>query len=151
MPKIIEGKIVAKGMRFGIVASRFNAEITERLLRGTEGFFREKKVPPAQVKVVWVPGAFELAGAAARMAHSGKYQAIVVVGCILQGETSHHQYLSQATVTGGMMAGALTGVPVTCGVITAQSWKLVLARSQPKGVNRGREAAQAAWQLVNRG
>ena len=134
--------------RFGIVASRFNAEITERLVRGAIGFFREKKVPAAQVKVVWVPGAFELAGAVTRMARSDKYQAIVAVGCILQGETSHHRTLSQATVTGVMMAGILTGVPVTCGVITAQSWKLALNRSQPKGLNRGREAARAAWELA---
>ena len=137
--------------RFGVVASRFNTEITERLVKGAAGFFREKKVPAAQIKVVWVPGAFELAGAAARLARGGKYHAIVAVGCILQGETSHHQILSQATVTGVMMAGIWTGVPVTCGVITAQSWKLALARSQPKGVNRGREAARAAWQLANRG
>jgi len=118
-------------------------------VRGALGFFREKKMPPAQVKVVWVPGAFELAGAAARMARSGRYQAIVAVGCILEGETSHHRTLSQATVSGVMMAGVLTGVPVTCGVITAQSWKLALARSQPKGLNRGREAARAAWALTH--
>ncbi len=137
--------------RFGIVASRFNSEITERLVRGALDFFKEKKVPSAQVKVVWVPGAFELAGAAARMARSGKVQAIVAVGCILQGETSHHRILSQATVSGVMLAGLLTGVPVTCGVITAQNWKLAMDRSKPKGLNRGREAAQAAWEMANHG
>ena len=94
-----------------------------------------------------VPGAFELAGAAARMARTGRYRAIVALGCILEGETPHYRYLSQATLTGVMMAGILTGIPVTCGVITARTWKLALARSQPSGLNRGREAAEAAWGL----
>ena len=140
---------VPKGSRFGIVASRFNAEITDRLLKGALALFREKRVPRGQVKVVRVPGAFELAGAASRMAKAGKYKAIVALGCILEGETPHYQYLSQATLTGVMMAGLLTGIPVTCGVITAPTWKLALARSQPKGLNRGREAAEAAWELAH--
>ena len=139
----------AKGSRFGIVASRFNPEITDRLLQGALGLFRQKGIARTQVRVVRVPGAFELAGAAARMAGSGRYKAIVVLGCILEGETPHYRYLSQSTLTGVMMAGILTGVPVTCGVITVRDWKLALDRSQPKGLNRGREAAKAAWELVH--
>ena len=137
----------AKRSRFGIVASRFNQEITDRLLQGALESFREKQGPRPRVDVVRVPGAFELAGAATRMAKTGRYKAIVAIGCILEGETPHHRYLSQATLTGVMMAGVLTGIPVTCGMITARSWKLALARSQPRGLNRGREAAQAAWEL----
>ena len=137
----------SKRSRFGIVASRFNQEISDRLLQGALESFREKQVPRSRVDVVRVPGAFELAGAAARMARTGRYRAIVALGCILEGETPHYRYLSQATLTGVMMAGILTGIPVTCGVITARNWKLALARSQPRGLNRGREAAEAAWGL----
>ena len=132
--------------RFGIVASRFNPEITDRLTRGAVDFLRGKR---AEVEVVKVPGAFELPQRAAKMAATGRYRAIVAVGCILEGETPHHRYLSQATLTGLIVAGALSGVPVTCGVVTAGSWKLALARSQAKGLNRGREAAQAAWEMAN--
>lgn len=128
-----------------MVASRFNSEITGRLAQGASDFLRKKK---AKVDVVRVPGAFELPRAALRMASTGRYRAIVAVGCILEGETAHHRYLSQAVVSGLALAGVLGKVPVTCGVITARSWKLALARSQPKGLNRGREAAEAAWKMV---
>ena len=82
------------------------------------------------------------------MASTGRYRAIVAVGCILEGETSHYQHLSQAALSGLALAGVLSGVPITSGLITARSWKLALARSQPKGTNRGREAAEAAWEMV---
>ena len=95
-----------------------------------------------------MPGAFELPQKAAKMASSGRYRGIVAVGCILEGETPHHRYLSQATLTGLIVAGVTSGVPVTSGVITAGSWKLALARSQAKGLNRGREAARAAWEMA---
>ncbi len=101
--------------------------------------------------VVKVPGAFELPHRALRMASTGRYRAIIAVGCILEGETAHHRYLSQAALSGLALAGVLSGVPVTCGVITARSWKLALARSQPKGLNRGREAAEAAWEMARNG
>ncbi len=137
------------GPRFGIVASRFNGEITDRLVDGAVGFFREKKVPAARVDVVRVPGAFELPMGALRLARSGRYRAVVALGCILKGETPQHRYLSQATLQGLMLAGVLTGVPVTSGVVTAQSWKLAKARSAGR-LNRGREAAAAAWEMAKR-
>lgn len=133
--------------RFGIVASRFNGEITDRLVEGAVGFFRRKKVPAGRVDVVRVPGAFELPMAALRLARSGRYRAVVALGCILQGETSQHRYLSQATLQGLMLAGVLTGIPVTSGVITAQSWGKAKARSTGR-LNRGREAAAAAWEMA---
>ncbi len=134
--------------RYGIVASRFNRPITESLVAGALSVFKAHRVPPARVDVVRVAGAFELSVAALRMALSGRYRAVVAVGCILEGETPHFAYLSQATLTGLTLAGVLSGVPVTCGVITAKDWKQALARSQRKGLNRGREAAAAAWDLA---
>ena len=135
------------GSRFGIVASRFNPEITDRLVQGAVGFFREKRVPASRVEVVRVPGAFELPIAALRLARSGRYRAVVALGCILKGETPQYGYLSEATFQGLMLAGVLSGVPVRSGVVTAQSWKLAKARSSGR-LNRGREAAAAAWEMA---
>lgn len=134
--------------RYGIVASRFNGEIGRRLVDGAREFFHKKGHPVAAEQVRWVPGAFELPVAALQMARSGRYRAIVAVGCILEGETSHYAYLSQAALQGLMLAGLLTGVPVTCGVITASGWKAAEQRSLKRGINRGREAAQAAWEMT---
>ena len=136
--------------RYGVVASRFNEAITRRLVDSALDFLKRKKVPPRQIRLIWVPGAFELPAAALHLAKSRvKVEAIIAVGCILKGQTRNDQYLAQTTLGGLMAVSVLTGVPVTCGVITAQSWKLALARASRKGgMNRGREAAQAAWELV---
>lgn len=134
-------------MRFGIVASRFNQEVTDRLVDGAVAFFKEKRVPAARVDVVRVPGAFELPLAALRLARSGRYRAVVAVGCILKGETPQYGFLSQATMSGLVMAGVLSGVPVASGVVTAQSRKLAQARATGR-LNRGREAAAAAWEMA---
>ena len=138
----------SRSLRFGIVASRFNQEITERLVEGALRFFRERSLPRSRIDVVWVPGAFELPVMALTLARSGRYRAIVAVGCILQGETPHYRYLSEATLQGLMLAAVLTGIPVTSGVITAQGWDVALRRSQKRGLNRGREAAKCAWELA---
>ena len=134
--------------RFGVVAGRFNREITDRLVRGALDFFKEKGNPVSSKEVVWVPGAFELPMAALRLARSGKVRAVVAVGCILEGETAHYRYLSAAALQGLMTAGLLSGIPVSCGVITARGWKAARDRSEKRGVNRGREAAQAAWEMA---
>ncbi len=138
----------SKRTRYGIVASRFNRELTERLAEGAIRALKTKKISPSKIDLVWVPGAFELASAALHLARSNRYRAIVAVGCIIEGETSHHRHLSGATLTGLITAGVVTGVPVTCGVITASSWKLASARAQKRGVNRGKDAALAAWELT---
>lgn len=135
--------------RYGIVASRFNREITERLVEGALDFFRARRVRSSRADLVWVPGAFELPSAALRLARSGRYAGVVAVGCILEGETAHYRYLSAAALSGLLMAGLLSGVPVGCGVITARSWRAALARSQKRGVNRGREAAEATWDMAH--
>lgn len=135
-----------KTPRYGIVASRFNQEITQRLLQGTLDFLRAKKIPQGRVDLRWVSGSFELPLAALKMAQTKRYRFVVAVGCIVEGETSHFRHLSQATLQGLMMAGLMSGIPVACGVITVRDWRQALERSQKKGTNRGREAAKAAWQ-----
>lgn len=137
-----------KPARFGIVASRFNREISERLVEGARDFFIRRGAVVSAREIVWVPGAFELPVAALRLARSGKVRAVVAVGCILEGETAHYRYLSEAALNGLIVAGVLSGVPVTCGVITARGWKTARDRSQKRGINRGREAAEAAWEMA---
>ena len=139
----------SKALRFGIVASRFNGQITKSLVAGALKVFQKHGVPRRAVDLVWVPGAFELPVAALRMARSRRYRAIVAVGCILAGETPQFEFLSNATFQGLATAGLLTGVPVACGVITARRWEHALVRSKANGLNRGAEAADVAWEMAH--
>ena len=134
--------------RFGIVASRFNGEITKSLVKGAVTALESHRIPHAAIDVMWVPGAFELPMAALTMAQTRRYQAIVAVGCILKGETSQYTHLADATYQGLVAAGLISGVPITCGVITAEKWKQAVERSAIKGLNRGGEAAEVAWEMV---
>jgi len=140
---------IVSRFRVGVVASRFNGEITQRLVRGALRFFQTQRLAPSQIRVVWVPGALELPVAALHLAKSGRYRAVVALGCILKGETPHYRYLADATLKGLVLAAVLTGVPVTSGVITAQSWALAKERSKLRGLNRGWEAAKASWELAH--
>lgn len=139
-----------KTPRYGIVASRFNRRITEGLLQGALFFLKGKKIPSKQVDVRWVPGAFELPFAAYQMAHSRRYRFIVVVGCILEGETPQYRYLAQAVFQGLGVASVMGGVPITCGVVVARALKHALARSRAgSAMNRGREAVSTAWEITH--
>ena len=136
--------------RFGIVASRFNEPITKALVDGALKAFRRHGIKRSAVDLVWVPGAFELAGAALKMARTRRYRAIVALGCILAGETPQFEFLAHAAFSGLVLAGLLSGVPVTCGVITAKRWKQAVERSRGNGLNRGGEAADAAWEMAEK-
>ena len=138
----------ASPTRYGIVAARFNRPITQRLVDGALGFFRSKKFPLSRVDLRWVPGSFEIPSAVLAMARGGRYRALIGVGCILQGETPQFAVLSEAATQGLLIAGLLAGVPVTCGIVTAPSWDLALKRSAQRGLNRGREAAESAWEMA---
>lgn len=139
----------ARSQRYGIVVSRFNREITESLLRGALRAFGAKGIPRSRVEVRWVPGAFELPVAALELAKSRRCQAVVALGCILKGQTPQYRYLAQATFEGLALAGVLTGVPVTCGVIVAREYRHARARAAGNGMNRGQEAAEAAWEMAH--
>lgn len=139
-----------RALRYGILASRFNKPITQLLAQGAVSFFKGKGLPLSRLDVRWVPGAFELPVAALRMAKSGRYRAVVAVGCILAGETPQYTYLAQAVFHGLSLAGVLSGVPVTCGVVVAKKWQQAVDRSRPgSAMNRGREAASAAWEVTH--
>ena len=134
--------------RYRIVASRFNRPITEALVEGAVSAFRREGIPAKSIEVQWVPGAFEIPVAALRAAKSRRTRAVVALGCLLQGETPQFEYIAQAVYQGLALASVLTGVPVTCGVITARSWKQALARSKGTRLHRGREAALAALEMT---
>jgi 6,7-dimethyl-8-ribityllumazine synthase len=133
-----------ESLRIAIVASRFNPEITDRLLAGAQEALRGN----AQVTLIYVPGAFEIPLAAKRAALSGRFDAIVAVGCVIRGETAHFEYISHVASTGIAQVGLETGIPVTFGVLTCDTDEQAMARSEPGPENKGYHAAQAAVEMV---
>ena len=131
-------------LRIAIVASRFNAEITDRLIAGAQEALRGL----AEVTLYHVPGAFEIPLAAKRAAVSGRFDAIVAIGCVIRGETAHFEYISHVASTGIAQVGLETGVPVTFGVLTVDTDEQAMARSVPGGDNKGYHAAQAAVEMA---
>lgn len=131
-------------LRIAIVASRFNAEITDRLIVGAQEALRGL----AEVTLYHVPGAFEIPLAAKRAALSRRFDAIVAIGCVIRGETAHFEYISHVASTGIAQVGLETGVPVTFGVLTVDTDEQAMARSVPGGDNKGYHAAQAAVEMA---
>ena len=134
--------------RFAIIVSRFNSEITSGLLAGAREALGEAGVPADHVEVFHVPGAFEIPLAAARAAESGRFAAVICLGCVIKGETMHFEYIAGAAADGIMRAGLDTGIPVAFGVLTALSDEQAQARSAPGPSNKGREAALAALEMA---
>ena len=149
MPKILEGVLNAKGFRFGLVVSRYNHFITERLLEGALDALMRHGGKDENLEIVRVPGSFEIPLLAKQMAASGRYDAVICVGALIRGGTSHFDVLS-AEVTKGVAQAALeTGVPITFGVITTDTLEQAIERAGTKMGNKGWEAAESAIELVN--
>jgi len=144
----LRGSLVAAGHRFAVVVSRFNVEITTGLLAGARGALAEAGVKDEHVTVVHVPGAFELPVAARRLALTGSYDAVIVLGCLIKGETMHFEYIAEAASHGIMEIGTSTGVPVAFGLLTTMTDAQAEERSAPGDGNKGREAAHAAIEMV---
>jgi len=146
--KTIEGEISARGMRFGVVAARFNEPISKKLADGAVSALEAGGVPRERVEVHWVPGSFELPQAAMALARTGRYTGIVCVGVVIRGETPHFEYVAREAAHGLSRAGLETGVPVSFGVITslteAQAWE----RAGGAVGHRGEEAARAALEMA---
>jgi 6,7-dimethyl-8-ribityllumazine synthase len=137
------------GLAIAIVVSRFNSVITERLLAGAlEGLY-ELGVDDDRVEVGWVPGSFELGYAAQRFALSGRFDAVICLGCVIKGETDHNEYINHATALGLEEVGARTGVPSIFGVVTVNSLEQALARAGEGTTNKGYESALAAITMAN--
>jgi 6,7-dimethyl-8-ribityllumazine synthase len=135
-------------MRLAIVASRFNDEIVTGLLEGARKAVITKGIDWNQVPVFRVPGAFEIPLAAKKAAQSGKYDAVIAIGCLIRGETPHFEYISNQTSLGIGQVALDTGIPVAFGVITVNSDEQAAARSGDNAENKGYEAANAAMEMV---
>jgi len=147
----LQGSTRATGCRFAIVVSRFNAGITEGLLHGARAALAEAGVDSGDVTVVRVPGAFEIPFAARRLAKTGRFDAVVCLGCLIKGDTMHFEYIASAVSHGIMAAAAETGVPVTFGVLTTLTEEQAAARAADDADNKGREAAAAAVDMATLG
>lgn len=149
MANVIEGELLAGEGRFAVVVSRFNELVTERLLDGALGTLRRHGVAEERVTVVRVPGAFELPIVADRLARGGECAAVICLGAVIQGQTTHHEYINHQMAAGLMQIGLATGVPVLFGVLTCQTMEQALDRAGGKAGNKGSEAALAAIETVN--
>ena len=136
-------------MRIAIVVSRFNDFVTERLLEGATAALADAGLSGDMVDVVRVPGAFEIPMAAQRVAETGKFAAVVCLGCLIKGETPHFEFIASACAHGITAAAAATGVPMSFGVLTTNSAEEALERAAPGPSNKGREAAAAALEMAN--
>jgi 6,7-dimethyl-8-ribityllumazine synthase len=145
----IEGQLLAGDERFAIVVSRFNDLVTERLLAGALYTFRRHGAKDDRITVVRVPGSFEIPLVADQLAKCGQYAAVCCLGAVIQGETTHHEYINHQVAAGIMKAGLESGIPVTFGVLTCSSMEQALDRAGGKAGNKGHEAALAAIELVN--
>ena len=149
MANIIEGNITAKGLRFAIVASRFNEFITSKLLEGALDMLRRHGAAENAVDVVWVPGAFEIPLAAKKLASCGKYDAVICVGAVIRGATSHYDYVCSEVSKGVAQAALATGVPVIFSVVTTENIEQAVERAGTKAGNKGYDAACSAIEMIN--
>lgn len=149
MPNVLEGTLLISDLRVAIVVSRFNELITERLLAGAVDTFRRHGLADDRITVVRVPGSFEIPLPAKRLAESGQFAAVVCLGAVIQGETSHHEYINHPMAAAIMQSGLTSGIPVTFGVLTCQSMDQALDRAGGKAGNKGIEASLAAIEMIN--
>lgn len=148
--QVLEGKVVApKGMKVGIVASRFNEIIVNKLLAGAVDGLVRHGVEEEDITAAWVPGAFEIPVMAARMAKSGRYDAVICVGAVIRGDTTHYDYVCNEVSKGVAQVGLSTGIPVLFGVITTENIEQAIARAGSKAGNKGYDCALSAIEMVN--
>ncbi|MCC2165254.1 6,7-dimethyl-8-ribityllumazine synthase [Brotaphodocola catenula] len=147
--RVLEGKVVAEGIRVGIVASRFNEFITNKLVGGALDGLKRHNVDEAQVDVAWVPGAFEIPLIASKMAKSGKYDAVICVGAVIRGNTSHYDYVCNEVSKGIASVSLDSGIPVLFGILTTENIEQAIERAGTKAGNKGYDCALSAIEMVN--
>jgi len=149
MARELEGKLNAAGLKFAVVVSRFNHFITDRLLEGALDALKRHDAGDDAIEIVRVPGAFEMPLAARKMAGSGRFDAVICLGCVVRGATPHFDYVA-AEVSKGIAASSLeTGVPVSFGVLTTDNLEQAIERSGSKSGNKGWDAALSAIEMAN--
>ena len=147
----LRGSTDASDLRIALVVSRFNDFVTDRLTRGALEALAAAGARPDATDVISVPGAFEVPQAARAAAASGRYEAVVCLGCLIRGETPHFEYIAEAVAHAIMAAEAATGVPMSFGVLTTNSAEQALERAVPGSANKGWEAAMAAVEMATLG
>ncbi len=146
---VFEGKVVSKDIKIGIVASRFNEFITSKLLSGALDSLKRHDVKESDVDVAWVPGAFEIPLIADRMAKSGTYDAVICLGAVIRGATTHYDVVCAEVSKGIAQVSLKSGVPVIFGVLTTDTIEQAIERAGTKAGNKGSECAQSAIEMVN--
>jgi 6,7-dimethyl-8-ribityllumazine synthase len=144
-----EGHLVATGLKFGVVVARFNELLSTRLLAGTQDALLRHGASEGDIDVAWVPGAFEIPLVAAKLAESGRYDAVIALGVVIRGGTPHFEYVSAEVSKGVAKINLDSGVPVLFGVITADTIEQAVERAGTKAGNKGWEAAEAAIEMAN--
>ena len=149
MAKIIEGSLIAKGKKFGIVVARFNEFISGKLLEGALDALTRHGVDKDEITVAWVPGAFEVPAVAQKMAQNKKYDGVICLGAVIRGQTPHFDYVAGQVSRGVSQAAFKADVPVVFGVVTTDTLEQAIERAGTKSGNKGADAALAAIELVN--
>jgi 6,7-dimethyl-8-ribityllumazine synthase len=149
MAKEYQGKLIGKGLKFGVVISRFNEVITKRLLNGARDSFLRHDVDENDIDISWVPGCMEIPLVAKKMAETGSYNAIVCLGAVIRGGTPHFEYVASEVNRGISRVGLDTGMPVIQGIITADTLEQAVERAGAKEGNRGFAAATSAIEMAN--
>ncbi|MDE0468175.1 MAG: 6,7-dimethyl-8-ribityllumazine synthase [Candidatus Poribacteria bacterium] len=149
MPNVYEGHLLGAGLSFGIVVSRFNSFVTEKLLAGAQDALKRHGVDLDEVDIFWTPGAFEIPGIAKRLAESGRYDAILCLGAVIRGATPHFDYVAAESAKGIANISSNTNIPVIYGVITTDTIEQALERAGIKAGNKGAEAAITGIETVN--
>ena len=147
--KVLEGKLVSREYRIGIVASRFNEFITSRLLSGALDGLKRHDVKEENIHVAWVPGAFEIPLIASRLAASKNYDAVICLGAVIRGSTSHYDYVCNEVSKGIASVSLSTGVPVMFGVLTTENIEQAIERAGSKAGNKGYDCALGAIEMVS--
>ncbi|MGW8312987.1 MAG: 6,7-dimethyl-8-ribityllumazine synthase [Desulfuromonadales bacterium] len=149
MPNIIEGKLDANGLRFGLLVSRFNSFVSDRLVEGAIDALVRHGADHEAISLVRVPGAFEIPPAARQMAASGRYDAIICLGAVIRGATPHFDYVSAEVSKGIASISIDSGIPVAFGVLTTDTIEQAIERAGSKAGNKGFDAAMAAIEMAN--
>ncbi len=147
---VYEGKVVAEGgIKVGVIVSRFNEFITGKLLSGAMDAFQRHGVDVQDIDIAWVPGAFEIPLVASKMAESGEYDAVVCLGAVIRGATSHYDYVCSEVSKGIAQVSLASGIPVIFGVLTTDNIEQAIERAGSKAGNKGSECAESAIEMVN--
>ncbi len=147
--KTFEGKLVSEDMKVGIIVARFNEFITSKLLGGALDTLTRHEVKEENIQVAWVPGAFEIPLIASKMAESGKYDAVICLGAVIRGSTSHYDYVCNEVSKGIASVSLKSGIPVMFGVLTTENIEQAIERAGSKAGNKGSECAEGAIEMVN--